>query len=456
MGPPPLRSALVLFPLPGAPGPARLPRGHDPDGAAFCLGSALRHRWRATPLPALPPTRCPQRRACAASVLLLTFLFSLARAGWEVILLLSNGAGAFASTLAAANVSPNGVGGLFAMAYIFFAGIAMIGEALPTCSAACVERRMRASAHPLPAWATAPLIRLQRSPLSRRTALARAVMVFALEGNMSFTFALCWGLGGIVQQNAEKGGVSFGAGVVAGIVAVTAIIAYCGRAKAEVPDVAEILTRTLQEAEGESSAAERTPLTSNADRAHLKLMGEAVSDPEGWNFVRDPARIFGADGRRGFFPGWLICERAVFSCVRLLERLSHAVSACLRAGPAGRRWRSTLRRLAGARRGRRPSTRRGGWGGGRKPTPPRPAMAPAPSRCAAATAAAAAAPCRCRGRRSSPRRCRHRRAPRRRSSRGSVIALAPQAAPCRRLASRAATAPCRGGPCPRRLAPCRC
>lgn len=39
-----------------------------------------------------------------------------------------------------------------------------------------------------------------------------AVMVFAVEGNPSFTFALCWGLLGITHQNWEKGPVSFGAG----------------------------------------------------------------------------------------------------------------------------------------------------------------------------------------------------------------------------------------------------
>lgn len=50
-------------------------------------------------------------------------------AGWEVVLLLSNGSGAFVATLAAAHAVPPraGGGGYYAMTYVFACGILMIG-----------------------------------------------------------------------------------------------------------------------------------------------------------------------------------------------------------------------------------------------------------------------------------------------------------------------------------------
>lgn len=136
------------------------------------------------------------------------------------------------------------------------------------------------------------------------------VMVFALEGNPTFACAVCWGLAGIVHSNSGKGPISFGAGTMIGILLVTSMIAFCGRTRNEPPpDPAEPLgmssTKTLEsEAGADGSESELTPLTGGAAKrvgaAPKGLATDtALSDPGGWDFVRDPANIFGGEaGRR--------------------------------------------------------------------------------------------------------------------------------------------------------------
>lgn len=145
-------------------------------------------------------------------------------------------------------------------------------------------------------------------------------------------------------------------GVMVGILVVASLIAFCGRAKTKVsipssqrrppccelslllwisldpisrpgetaltlslfiarssqppaPDSADLFGVSLAHSSleaglngGEGSEAELTPLTSNAKRAAARLAGEpaVAGDPDEWNFVRDPAKIFGMDGKCAF------------------------------------------------------------------------------------------------------------------------------------------------------------